>query len=81
MLIAYMELNTKSSLNPSVYFIFMFLYLANIITKGWKVLLTLFRYVHLEPVIYLDPKKYEPSRWEVFRYNRFVAHLTIKLSL
>ncbi|KAG2273846.1 hypothetical protein Bca52824_056401 [Brassica carinata] len=23
-----------------------------------------FLYVHLEPEIYLDPKKYEPSRWE-----------------
>ena len=60
-LIAYMEHN-KSSLNLFVCSFFMFMYLANIIPKGWKVLLTLFRYVHLEHEMYLKPKKYETSR-------------------
>ncbi|CAN8315724.1 unnamed protein product [Cochlearia groenlandica] len=34
-----------------------------IIPKGWKVL-TWFRDVHLDPEIYPDPKKFDPSRWE-----------------
>jgi len=37
-----------------------------IIPKGWKVL-TWFRNVHLDPEIYPDPKKFDPSRWEVRR--------------
>ena len=45
---------------------FFFLYSGYIIPKGWKVL-TWFRDVHLDPEIYPDPKKFDPSRWEVCR--------------
>ncbi|KAI4295146.1 hypothetical protein MLD38_040613 [Melastoma candidum] len=34
-----------------------------IIPKGWKVLLW-FRSVHLDPEIYPDPKRFNPSRWK-----------------
>ncbi|KAI4295086.1 hypothetical protein MLD38_040643 [Melastoma candidum] len=35
-----------------------------IIPKGWKVLLW-FRSVHLDPEIYPNPKRFNPSRWKV----------------
>lgn len=53
-------------------FIFHVLYSGYIIPKGWKVL-TWFRDVHLDPEIYPDPKKFDPSRWEVCRDNRVIT--------
>ncbi|XP_034933340.1 ent-kaurenoic acid oxidase 1-like isoform X1 [Populus alba] len=35
-----------------------------IIPKGWKVLVW-FRTIHLDPEIYPNPKKFNPSRWDV----------------
>ncbi|CAA2989472.1 ent-kaurenoic acid oxidase 1 [Olea europaea subsp. europaea] len=35
------------------------------IPKGWKVLVW-FRSVHLDPETYVDPKKFDPSRWDGF---------------
>ena len=35
-----------------------------LIPKGWKVQLW-YRSVHMDPEIYPDPKKFNPSRWEV----------------
>ncbi|CAI9765106.1 unnamed protein product [Fraxinus pennsylvanica] len=35
------------------------------IPQGWKVLIW-FRSVHLDPQTYVDPKKFDPSRWDVF---------------
>ncbi|KAI4320222.1 hypothetical protein MLD38_033727 [Melastoma candidum] len=37
-----------------------------IILKGWKVLLW-FRSIHLDPEIYPDPKRFDPSRWKDFK--------------
>lgn len=34
------------------------------IPKGWKILVWN-RGVHMDPEIYLNPKEFEPSRWEV----------------
>ncbi|CAN6848309.1 unnamed protein product [Brassica oleracea] len=34
-----------------------------LIPKGWKVL-TWFRNVHMDPEVYLDPRKFDPSRWD-----------------
>ena len=35
-----------------------------LIPKGWKVQLW-YRSVHMDPEVYPDPKKFNPSRWEV----------------
>lgn len=43
------------------------------IPKGWKVLVW-FRSVHFDPEIYIEPKKFDPSRWDVsFRYISFLT--------
>jgi len=35
-----------------------------LIPKGWKVQLW-YRSVHMDPEVYPNPKKFNPSRWEV----------------
>ena len=35
-----------------------------IIPKGWKVQVW-FRSVHMDPEVYLEPKKFNPARWDV----------------
>jgi cytochrome P450 len=35
-----------------------------LIPKGWKAQLW-YRTVHMDPQVYPDPKKFDPSRWEV----------------
>lgn len=35
-----------------------------LIPKGWKVL-TWFRDLHMDPEVYPDPRKFDPSRWDV----------------
>jgi ent-kaurenoic acid monooxygenase len=38
-----------------------------LIPKGWKVQLW-YRTVHMDPQVYPEPKKFNPSRWEVSNY-------------
>lgn len=41
-----------------------------LVPKGWKVQLW-YRSVHMDPQVYPDPKKFNPSRWEVRRMGLF----------
>ncbi|KAF3535305.1 hypothetical protein F2Q69_00024223 [Brassica cretica] len=47
----------SEELFPRTYFV------GYLIPKGWK-LLTWFRNVHMDPEVYLDPRKFDPSRWD-----------------
>ena len=42
----------------------MFPFLGYTIPKGWKVMIW-FRGIHLDPECYLNPKEFNPSRWNV----------------
>ena len=42
-----------------------------LIPKGWKVL-TWFRDVHMDPEVFPDPRKFDPSRWDVSQFSHLV---------
>lgn len=46
------------------------------IPKGWKVLVW-FRSVHLDPEIYVNPKEFNPSRWDVSKNSNFCIMIYI----
>lgn len=41
-----------------------------IIPKGWRILVW-FREVHFDPEVYPEPKKFDPSRWDVSIHKHF----------
>uniref|UniRef100_A0ACD5TKV8 Uncharacterized protein n=1 Tax=Avena sativa TaxID=4498 RepID=A0ACD5TKV8_AVESA len=47
-----------------------------LIPKGWKVQLW-YRSVHMDPEVYPDPKKFDPSRWEVGHHGILGSEMNI----